>query len=304
MEIRRPIARGARSQDDDGNALPSADTAGTRPQLARSIELFGPSGAGKTTLARELESALRAKGTAVRVFASARPRENDDLRKGRLAHLALPLVAPLARASKLPSILAGAVKPSSVDPRIQQLIALLPPGSWMRSLRLRRYLERLWRFWNNARTSNDVVIIEQGFVNVLSSLALYAEKIDRRALAQALLLVPEPDLLVYIHAPREVLQMRLQERQVRQTALERLIENDIDISLHQVELAEVLSELLVTSGRPAMRVSCVDPAGLKVAVDAISREIETRTRPKRLGDPTAPNQHTEARQILNPSHDQ
>lgn len=248
-----------------------------RTRHAAVIELFGPAAAGKTTLARALEAAFRARGVGVRIISSARPAEQVSPRTGRLARLATQMTAPTTRASKLLGALGAAMQRTPLDPCIDKLMALLPSGGRIRSLRLRRYLVELCRSWGSARDSGDVVIVEQGFVNVISSLGLFAGSIDRRAMARALALVPEPDLLVRMIAPRELLAARLQERLRRQTALERLFENDIEDCLRQVEIAAALDALLTESGRPPMRLSSLDPAGLGIAVDAITREIERRT---------------------------
>lgn len=258
------------------NAIRPAQCSVTPEPTALIIELFGPAAVGKTTLARALGVKLAAQGIPVRVISSARPAEQIYPRTEKRTRLAFPLTAPLARASKLFGALAAAMPRAPVDARIGQLMEILPPGSWIRSLRLRRYLVDLCRSWSAALDSDDVVIVEPGFVNVLSSLALFARSIDRRALARGLALIPEPDLLVRLVAPCEVLRKRLQERLHRQSALERLFENDVERCLRQVELAATLDSLLTESGRNLLRLSCLDDAGLTTAIDAITREIETR----------------------------
>ena len=141
---------------------------------------------------------------------------------------------------------------------------------------MRRYLAQLCCSWNSALASDSVVIFYQGFLTSLCSLALLAGPIDRRALARGLALIPEPDLLVRLDTPRAVLEARLQKRLRRQSSLERVFENDIDVSLRQIELSSTLNALLTERGRSSMRVSWIDRAGLASDVAAIAGEIVSR----------------------------
>jgi thymidylate kinase len=242
--------------------------ASTRTALI--IELFGPAAAGKTTLARALGTALVARGIAVWVVSSARPAEQRRHERESLPQPRSRLMAPLARASKIFSAL------GTVDRLVRQLVAVLPPGNWIRTLRARRYLTQLCQTWDAARGSDEVVIFDQGFLTSLCSLALLSGRIDRTALAHGLTLIPQPDLLVRIDTPREVLEARLQKRLRRQGALERLFENDIDVSLHQIDLSSTLDALLTERGHHSMRVSWIDRTGLASVVDAITLEVVSR----------------------------
>jgi thymidylate kinase len=228
------------------------------------IELFGPAAVGKTTLAQALAAALRARGVAVRVVASARPSEAK--RPGAA------LMAPLARAAKLFGAL-GTMMPGSAEQEIRDLMRTLPPAGWLRTLRLRRYGTHLVRSWRAARASDKVVIFDQGFATLLCSLAMLGGPVDRRALTRALSLIPEPDLLVRLTAPGPMIEARLRDRLRRQSAPERLFENDVATSLRQTELSAALDALLSESGRRAMRLSCPDRAALAIAVEAIVAEI-------------------------------
>ena len=242
------------------------------------IELFGPAAAGKTTLAWALGAALDARGIAVRVVSSARPAEHPSPRGGNLPQPLSALTAPLARASKVTGALGSLIPGAPVDPLVRQLMEILPPGNWARTIRMRRYLAQLCRSWNSALASDSVVIFDQGFLTSLCSLALalFAGPIDRGTLARGLALIPEPDLLVRLDTPRAVLEARLQKRLRRQSSLERLFEYDIDVWLRQIELSSTLDALLTERGRSSMRVSWIDRAGLASDVAAIAGEIVSR----------------------------
>ncbi len=263
-----------RERDDGAVSLSGHAAAVGRRALI--IELFGPAAAGKTTLTRALGEALDARGIAVRIVSSARPAERARPHGRDLPHTRSPLTAPLARASKLFSALGTLIPGATVDPVVRQLMQALPSGSWIRTLRLRRYLAHLCRSWNAARASDGVVIFDQGFVNLLGSLALFAGPIDRCALARGLALFPEPDLLVRLDTPRAVLEARLEKRLRRQSAIERLFENNVGVCPRQIELTSTLDSLLAESGRHVTRVRWVDRAELATAVDAITTEILAR----------------------------
>jgi thymidylate kinase len=246
------------------------------PQGARVIELFGPAAAGKSTLARALAVAFEERNIPVNVVASARPAEQVRRHDGSWSGTPSLLHAPLARALKLFDAL-GALRPGApVDPLVAELMAILPPGEWIRALRARRYLAQLCRTWRATRTSRGVVIFDQGFVTLLSSLALRAGPINEHALARGLALVPQPDLLVRLDPSRDVIEARLEKRLSRQSALERIFENRIAVSLRQIDLSVKLDALLAEQGRPAMRVSWRDRAQIPCIATRIVDEVFPR----------------------------
>jgi thymidylate kinase len=236
------------------------------------IELFGPAACGKTTLARALKRALADRGVPVLLVTSSRPAE-----KGlKEAHGVAVMAASLSRVSKLVTALGALTSGVSAEPLVAHLMELLPPRGWTRSLRVRRYLRNLCRSWSAALTSHNVVIFDQGFMNSLCSLALFSGFVDRNNLARGLSLVPEPDLLVRLDTPREVLQTRLERRLQGQAMIERLFERDIETALRQVELSSHLDDLLAERGRHPLHVSWRDSDGLARAVEAIVDEIMSR----------------------------
>ena len=242
------------------------------------VELFGPAAAGKTTLARALGEELTGKGIAARVVSSARPTEKHRNGEPARAQFDLGLTAPLARARKVVAALATFAPGKRLDPLIPALISTIPPGSWARLVRTRRYLAQLCDDWRAASTSSEVVIFDQGFLTALCSLALHAGSIDSGAMARALALVPEPDLLIRIDTPRATLTARLEKRLRRQGRLERLFENEITVSLRQQDLSAALDGLLEGHGRNSMRVSWLDREGLARVVDRVTGEIVSRGR--------------------------
>jgi thymidylate kinase len=242
------------------------------------IELFGPPAAGKTTLAHALATALEKNGCDVQLIASSRPAEcrpiqAESIRASSWCRTAL--AAPLSRAAKLasaaPVLLAGARN----DELTANLMDLLPPRTFLWSVRYRRYLSLLSSSWKMASTSDRIVIFDQGFLTALCSMALVARFVDRSVTVRGLALIPRPNLLILLDAPRETLEARLRARLGRQGAVERLFEFDLQTNLQQIETTSDVAHMLEEQGGRMMHVSCLDRRLLERAVDRIVREAKS-----------------------------
>ncbi|RWP23109.1 MAG: hypothetical protein EOR02_32905 [Mesorhizobium sp.] len=238
------------------------------------IEMFGPAGCGKTTLSEALAQALSAEGHAVSLVASSRPAE-----QAARAHLGADrrvadggLSAALKRAAKVVDVLPVLMRRGEEGDIADRLMQLFPPYSVVWSLRYRRYLNRLCHSWRAARNGKIIVIFDQGFLSALCSLILLAPPSDRTLVAHALDLLPQPDLLVRVNAPEEVLESRLRARLRDQGTLERLFELNLRTNLAQVEIAAQLDSLLVERGREAINVHSLDRQTQMLAVDRLLRE--------------------------------
>jgi thymidylate kinase len=241
------------------------------------IELFGPPASGKTTLTHALATALEKQGFDVQPIVSSRPAERDSIQgesKRALSWCRTALGAPLSRAAKLVSaapILLGATS----DDLTASLLELLPPRTLLRSIRCRRYLSLLSRSWKMASTSDRIVIFDQGYVTALCSMALLARSVDRSVIMRGLALIPRPNLLVRLDAPRTILEARLRARLGRQGAIERLFEFDLQTNLQQVETTSEVAHMLQEQGGRMMHVSSLDRPRLGEAVDRIVREAKS-----------------------------
>jgi thymidylate kinase len=240
------------------------------------VELFGPPAAGKTTLAHALATALEKNGCSVELIVSSRPAERGPIQVESArawARCRAALAAPLSRAVKLVSavpILLGAQN----DDITANLMDLLPPRTLLWSVRYRRYLSLLSSSWKSASTSDRIVIFDQGFFTALCSLALLAQSADRGTIERGLRLVPRPNLLIHLDAPRETLEARIRERLRRQGAVERLFEFDLQTNLEQIETTNEVAYMLQEQGAHMMHVSCLDRGLLEAAVDRVVREAK------------------------------
>jgi thymidylate kinase len=242
------------------------------------IELFGPPAAGKTTLAHALATALEKNGFDVQLIASSRPAERGTIQVDStraLSWCGIALAAPLSRAAKLisaaPVLLAGARS----DELSASLMDLMPPRTLLWSVRYRRFLSLLSRSWKMASTSDRIVIFDQGFLTALCSMALLARSVDRSVIVRGLALIPRPNLLVRLDAPRETLEARLRARLGRQGALERLFEFDLQTNLQQIETTNEVAHMLQEQGGRMMHVSSLDRRLLEKAVDRIVRAAKS-----------------------------
>jgi thymidylate kinase len=242
------------------------------------IELFGPPAAGKTTLAHALATALEKNGFDVQLIASSRPAERGSIQVDSTRALSWcrsALAAPLSRAAKLvsaaPVLLAGARS----DELSASLMDLMPPRTLLWSVRYRRFLSLLSHSWKMASTSDRIVIFDQGFLTALCSMALLARSVDRSVIVRGLALIPRPNLLIRLDAPRETLEARLRARLGRQGALERLFEFDLQTNLQQIETTNEVAHLFQEQGGRMMHVSSLDRRLLEKAVDRIVRAAKS-----------------------------
>jgi thymidylate kinase len=117
------------------------------------------------------------------------------------------------------------------------------------------------------------VIFDQAFVQAVCSLVLLGESSDEANIVAALEMVPKPDLLVRLDAPRNILIDRLLERQRRQSVIEQMLEFDLETNLRSIEVVEHLHAHLWQREGYMTCSSTNDRSSLFEAARAIEREI-------------------------------
>ncbi|ESX80540.1 MULTISPECIES: AAA family ATPase [unclassified Mesorhizobium] len=218
------------------------------------LELFGPSGAGKTTLACELVHVLRAQGYSVVL-------QTGD-RRHPVRRAAFKLVSGL-HSKWIGQRSLGA-----------EVLKILPPKNELWAARLNWHLEALLQAWRAAIASKDTIsIFDQGMVQFVCSLVLFSGITDRERVSCALELLPKPDLLVRLQAPREILEARLRERRRNLGIIQKFLEVDLQSSLDHIDHVNLIEEQLGSFPVPTTCVESLDSDGLAAATEIIARGV-------------------------------
>jgi hypothetical protein len=244
------------------------------------IELFGPPGAGKTTLSRALATRLREHGHLAELRLSYRPTERQAALDLRLASAKRHRNVVMHRLTRpLAEVLAIMRRPFGNARDVKtaaHLVSLLPPTSIFASIKNGQYLLRLSHSWREKCGVAHVVLFDQAFVQAVCSLALLTRVADDTLIGNALDYAPKSDLLIRLVAPFEILRGRQNDRRSLQSTMEQLFEPDPKTSLASVPMFDRLHDLLLQRGRCVLSASSVDPRSLDESVDMISREVTSR----------------------------
>lgn len=252
------------------------------------IEFFGPPGAGKTTLARTLAARLRERNYTVDLVLSHRPAERSPIQSVTPSTSTLRKISFAARRLTRPlaELVSMILRPRGISRDLGTaltLIKILPPSDSLSSLRLLQYMSRLSRAWFRRSAIAHIVLFDQAFVQAICSLTLLCGIADEALISYALDIVPEPDLLIRLDAPTNLLEERLRGRHDLGGKIERLLELDVETSLSSRNVVDLLHELLRRKGRDVVSISSLNQASLAAAVEQMERQIVSIVEQRKRG---------------------
>ncbi len=243
------------------------------------VELFGPPCSGKTTLCLALAARLRERGVQAELALSARPAEDatyateDKPGQSPIGDAVRRIAGPTMELLTTGRDIFGNSPEATMA---SNLLKLLPPKGGLSSLRLRRYIWRRADCWNRARQFRGILIFDQAFIQVIYSLAAMSGHAGEERLAQALCVVPIPDILVQLDVPRETLRNRLIDRHRGQNGIERWLEVDPEQNLKSLDIIESLDELLRQRGHQIVALNTADRQDLSVGVRFLEEAVTAR----------------------------
>lgn len=251
------------------------------------IELFGPPGVGKSTFAQALTARLRDSDQVVDLRMSSRPAEISSGTKGSGQCAKRTQFSAFDRLSRpISEFVAIARHPFENARDIKMAIGItrmLPPGTVLSTLRERQYIARLSHSWREGAASAHLALFDQGFVQLVNSLALRTSCVDDRHIGQALDYVPSSGLAIRLEAPKQLLETRLRQRLQSLSASEQTLELDLKTSLESVAMIDRLHNLLLKRGRPVMCAQSLSPRSLNESAANIAKQINSNFKAFKRG---------------------
>lgn len=237
------------------------------------VELFGPPAVGKTRFARALEALARTQGLTLCVVASERPAE-------RVAQARLPAVLARLKAVRATVLTHWWGARDAVGP--ESLLLAIPPRSLLWTLRLGGYLRRLDATMRRGAVGGDIMVVDQGFVQLLGSLLVLARDPCGPELAMALEAAPRGDVLVRLDAAPWVLLDRIEARLRGMSWTERWLELDLSDNLAFGPHLDRVQTLLEAGGVPVITVDSTTPETLQIGVEAVLAAVLARRSPAQV----------------------
>ncbi|WP_292396863.1 AAA family ATPase [Mesorhizobium sp.] len=246
------------------------------------IEIFGPPGSGKTTFAHELARRLRREGYHAEVVLSYQPSTREGRFDLGIFLFISRIMAAVFSTSKILLSPRGRINLSTS----LSMIRILPPKKRMWRARLWQYILKLSRCWDQAKQSRDVIIFDQGYVQVIGSLAMFNETADNVALAKALSLAPVADFTLRVVVPQMIVETRLLQRMMHEPPAERIFEADFDTNIRAFRVFQTINDILVQSNRKIIPIETLSNQSSLESIQSVEQKIISKIL-QTGGGPTA-----------------
>jgi len=241
------------------------------------IEFFGPPASGKTTLAHALASRLRDRGYMAKVILCYQPRSKGV---GWDQFGAFSVIYRIFSALfSITAILMSPIRDGYELNVSNRLVKIIPPEGIIWRVRLWQYIVRLSGRWKQARKSTDITIFDQGFVQVVGSLAMFNGAADDTSIAQAFHFAPQADLVVRMVVPRDVVEARLRARMMSVPAAERLFEVDVAGNMRAFRVFDSIGDVLSKAHRNIVSIQPIDQQSTLSGLRRVEEEILARLTP-------------------------
>ncbi len=196
------------------------------------VEFIGVPGSGKSTLAHSIAARFEDRG-----YPAELPRAYDPTAWARF----------LTLTRKLANLCCFVATEWGEFNNTLHILRILPQKDAISTFRMVQYYAYLSTIRKRCKNKDTVYIFDQGFAQLVYSLALFGNRMEDDALVKVLRMQPRPDVVIALHAPAETLFRRLDKR-TRKGRLERQIRSRAQVIQDAMALVTKIEKILVKSG--------------------------------------------------------